>query len=86
MISEIQREVAVHLLANALRNLRVNDSGQPGQGSDDTDPPARARRRRRAEDEYMRGMLDMLNGLYGQAYANELLRAARALERSTSTY
>ena len=85
MINDIQREVAVHLLANALRRLRVQDQRPAHDNGDATEILGRPRGRRNPDEEYIRGMIDLLNALCGKAFTDELLRAARALERSAST-
>ncbi|MCC6793087.1 MAG: hypothetical protein IT336_15470 [Thermomicrobiales bacterium] len=72
-MSDIQHEVAVHLLANALRKRR---SGSQRIGE--------RRGRRNPDDDYLRGMIDLLNALYGRDRTDELYRQALALERSAS--
>jgi hypothetical protein len=86
MMSETQREVAVHLLANGLRKLRL-DGQEPHRGtlSEGAGLEFRGARRGARDEAYVKGMLDMLSGLFGATYSNELLRAAYALERSAST-
>jgi hypothetical protein len=77
MISDVQREVAVHLLANALRKRRLpaaESDALAGFGS----------HRRNQDGDYLRGMLDLLTVLYGRLVADELYREAQALERSTT--
>lgn len=84
MISDVQREVAVHLLANAIRRIRVRESERylSPEVSDGTRlTPARGA----TEETYLRGMMDVLRALYGPATADELYRSARAFERSMST-
>ena len=77
MISDVQREVTVHLLANALRKRRAPNGGlSPDDGA--------GNRRRRQNDDYLQGMLDLLTVLYGRVLTDELFRDAQALERSTS--
>lgn len=85
MMTDVQREVAIHLLANAMRRLRAREAERPpGTGEDNAG--ARLMPVRRADYEvYLRGMLDMLRALYGPATAEELHRLARAFERSSST-
>ena len=70
MIGDVQREVALHLLANALRKRRAPAASSALPGA------------RRRPDDYLRGMLDLLTALYGRATADELEREARALEGS----
>jgi hypothetical protein len=84
MMSDTQREVAVHLLANALRKVRLNEHRAMNSAEPDGVAPARRGNREQCDERYVRGMLDMLSGLYGAAYANELYRTARSLERSAS--
>jgi hypothetical protein len=85
VISDIQREVAVHLLANAIRRLRVRESERQPP-SEESDGGARLLPARGATEEaYLRGMVDMLRSLYGPATADEMYRSARAFERSMST-
>jgi hypothetical protein len=81
MLTDIQHEVAVHLLANALRKRRRRT---PTLGSIDatTNRSARAH----PDDEYLRGMLDLLTALYGRETTDELYRQALALERAASTW
>jgi hypothetical protein len=79
MIDDVQREVAVHLLANALRKRRIPSGGRGGA------PNGFGNRRRSPSDEYLRGMIDMLNALYGRALADELYREALTLESTSST-
>lgn len=77
MLDDIQREVAVHLLANAIRKQRIaaaRRGGAPGN------PTTLGARRRRPEDEYLRGMVDLLRALHGRSLADELVRAAQTLE------
>jgi hypothetical protein len=85
MISDIQREVAVHLLANALRRLRAHETRPARDNGDAAEILERPHGRRNPDEEYIRGMIDMLRALCGKAYTDDLLRAARALERSAST-
>lgn len=84
MMTDIQREVAVHLLANALRRLRAREQ-QRGERSGDEGTTPIAQTRGKIDEMYLRGMLDMLRGLYGPAMTDELHRLARAFERSKST-
>ena len=87
-MTDVQREVAVHLLANAFRRLRARESELPSRTDDGDESANRGQLMspRNAGDEmYLRGMLDMLRALYGPAAADELHRLARAFERSVST-
>lgn len=77
MLDEIQREVATHLLANAMRRARIASGRRNGPV---VNGGMLSGRGRSAEDEYLRGMIDLLRALHGLATADELLRAARALE------
>jgi hypothetical protein len=79
MLDDIQREVATHLLANALRKRRIAEArhGQlAGDGS------GLGNRRRSPEDAYLRAMLDLLTALYGRAFTDELHHDAQVLEQS----
>jgi hypothetical protein len=80
MIDDVQREVAVHLLANALRKRRNPSGGRSGAAA------GLGNRRRSPNDEYLRGLIDMLNGLYGRALADELYRQALTLESTNSMH
>jgi hypothetical protein len=82
MLDEIQREVAVHLLANAIRKRRIAAARHAAVSES---PALLGNRRRTPEDEYLRGMLDLLTSLYGRGFADELYQAAQALERTTTT-
>lgn len=79
MLGDIQREVAVHLVANALRGRRI---AAERRGESSEAAGAFGNRRRSPEDAYLRGMLDLLTALYGRAFADELYREARALENA----
>jgi hypothetical protein len=80
MIGDVQREVVVHLLANALRKRRLPPHREDGTAA------VPSNRRRSPDDEYLRGMIDMLNALYGRPLVDELYQEALALERSTSAW
>lgn len=80
-ITDEQREIAVVLLANAVRKQRRR-SPPAAPGQDDPLPLRAARAGESANERYVRGMLDMVAILFadGRATADACLRAARALE------
>lgn len=81
MITEIQQEVAIHLLANAIRKT----AGQAASKNERQGPPPSGSWGRRNPDEaYLRGMVDMLNGLVGRALADDMYREAVYRERGVS--
>jgi len=86
MMSDTQREVAVHLLANAMRRLQVREHG-PSTLQPEADSSTRlmASKQSHSDEAYLRGMVDLLRALYGPARADDLYRAARAFERTAST-
>ena len=78
MIDDVQREVALHLLANAIRKQRIAAARHAGAAASPL-----VDRRRSPEDAYLRGMLDLLRALHGRPLADELHRDAATLERGT---
>lgn len=76
MLDDIQREVAIHLLANALRKCRITSE----RHGNNAGPAAHGGRRRNPEDEYLRGMVDLLTALHGRVLADQLQREARRFE------
>ena len=82
MISAAQREVAVHLLANAIRQINVRE-----QSAANHEPAVASRTgvgasaRRNSDQAYLRGMYDVLRALYGASSAEDMYRAAQLLER-----
>lgn len=67
-LDDVQLEVAVHLIANAIRRTKIYVA---------THPSAAAARRR---DDYLRGQLDMLRALHGPAITTAIHNAAKHLE------
>jgi hypothetical protein len=76
MLDDIQREVAVHLLANAMRKQRISSDRRTASGN------AYGANRLNADAAYLRGMIDLLTTLHGRAFADELIGEARALEQA----
>jgi len=85
VISDVQREVAVHLLANAMRRLRVREAERHASPEENIGGARLLPARGAAEEAYLRGMMDLLRAVYGPATADELYRSARTFERSIST-
>jgi hypothetical protein len=82
MFDDVQREVAVHLLANALRRQRIRSGRRHGF----PDAPAvLSAGGQNSNDEYLRGMIDLITALYGRALADELYREASTLENPNAT-
>lgn len=85
-ITDEQREIAVELLANAVRKQRRRSTATRRE----TDGLLRARGDQAgaaADDRYLQGMLDIVAVLFagGRATADACLRAARALEAGEPT-
>jgi hypothetical protein len=85
MLNDVQREVAVHVLANALRKVRSLESRERSSGRAGVLTPAFRGGRHACDEHYARGMLDMLAALYGEETATDALQRARALERTSSS-
>ena len=83
MLSDAQREVAIHLLANAIRQAYLREGTRmPPEFGSRSIAGASVPSRRNSSEAYLRGMFDLLRGLYGATSAEELYRAAQTLERS----
>jgi hypothetical protein len=86
MLSDTQREVAVHLLANAMRRLQLREHDPATlQSGADASKRMMASKHLQSDEAYLRGMVDMLRAIYGPTRADEIYRTARAFERTAST-
>jgi hypothetical protein len=81
-ITDDQREIAVILLANALRrDAHLQRRPMTGAGAEPAGPGGAARWRAEASRRYAQGMTDLLAILFqdGRSVADECLRAAEIL-------